>query len=125
MGNRLLILLVFSLFASVAFGLKCYSSNGQSRKTADNGESVECRDAAGATLRYCVKFKTDSRPGKVFRECDHVYEQLFGYDTFRINGPGCWPFKTKIGEIEEKGTYCACREDNCNTGDAADEQVAK
>ena len=123
----------------------CQSSNRQSRKANDPGTVTTCRDAAGANLRYCVQFKTsecpkikrlktrtdliidflDSRPGKVFRECDHVYEQLFGYDVFKIRREGCWRFDTVLNGVPEKGVYCACASDNCNADDMSDAWLAE
>ena len=39
----------------------CYTSNGGTRKEGDDGESVECREVAGHTNRFCMKFKTGSK----------------------------------------------------------------
>ena len=59
----------------------------------------------------------DSHPGKVFRECDHVYEQLFGYDSFDHGKiEVCKEFETTVMGKMEKGVHCACLGDNCNTG---------
>lgn len=76
------------ILTCTGFCLICYSSNGQTRQALDNGAEYECKDVAKATTRYCLKFKTDSRPDRVFRECDHIYEHLFGYDIFGNIGEG-------------------------------------
>jgi hypothetical protein len=61
---------------------------------------------------------SDLRPGKIYRDCDHIYEKLFGYNVFRNDlGVGCRNFEgiTYDGG-KEKGMYCYCLGDNCNTG---------
>ena len=36
-----------------------------------------------------IYFSSDLRPGKIFRDCDYVYEKLFGFQTFQLAlGPG-------------------------------------
>lgn len=65
----------------------------------------------------------DTRPGKVIRDCDHIYEQLFGYDTFAITGEGCRRFEAKIGDMSETGILCACKTDNCNGEPILDSDV--
>ena len=53
----------------------------------------------------------------VFRECDHVYEQLFGYEAFdHGQAEICRAFETTINGKLEKGVHCACLGDNCNSG---------
>jgi len=44
--------------------LTCYSSNGKTRKASDNGDESVCSAAAGATRRYCIKFKTGKDIGR-------------------------------------------------------------
>ena len=41
--------------------MNCYSSNGQSRKPAEDGESRECRPVVEVNVRYCVKFMTSEQ----------------------------------------------------------------
>ena len=54
----------------------------------------------------------------MIRDCDHIFEKLFGYDVFVIKD-GCHNFQTTINDVEEKGTYCYCEGDYCNGGDVA------
>ena len=127
-----LTLLTLTLVVHIAHSLTCYTSNRQSRKPNDNGEEYECREAAGATQRYCLKIRFDKRPGRVFRECDRVYEQLFeeegtfdvpGY-AFEVGGePGCKPFAGKIQGRDETGVVCKCLGDRCNSGDIKDSDI--
>ena len=35
---------------------ECYTSNGQTKKSNDDGVLYECRMEAGATIRKCLKF---------------------------------------------------------------------
>ena len=35
---------------------ECYTSNGQTKKSNDDGVLYECRMEAGATVRKCLKF---------------------------------------------------------------------
>jgi len=63
-----------------------------------------------------VSLLADNRPNKVFRACDHIYEQFFGYDAFQIVGEGCRRFSTEVNSVQETGVYCACEEDRCNAG---------
>jgi hypothetical protein len=42
----------------------------------------------------------DLRPGKIFRDCDYVYEKLFGFKVFRLDlGPGEIKFLTATAKI--------------------------
>ena len=66
----------------------------------------------------------DSRPGFIFRECDHIYEQLFGYEALGHNKEeGCWRFETEVNGKIEAGVHCACFGDNCNDGDNLDSDI--
>merc|ERR1711874_179844 len=109
-------LLILSIIIC-ANAFSCYSSLGQSKKWNDNGAEFECRPEAGFTRRKCVKFKTDLRPGKIIRECDHVYEKLFGYHTMNTKQEdGCYPFSTDVNGKPESGVYCMCSTELCNEG---------
>ncbi len=127
----LLAALTFLAVIELGFCVTCYSSNGQSRKPNDNGEEYECRAAAGATQRYCTKFRSDQRPGRIYRECDRVYEMLFGDQTFDMAGftfdeggeAGCKRYSTTIKGKEESGIVCKCLGDRCNSGDITDDDV--
>lgn len=65
-------------------------------------------------------FDTDSRPGKIFRECDHIYQQLFGYAEMPIL-PGCRRFTATVSGVEEAGVHCACSTNDCNGNSTIDE----
>ena len=65
-----------------------------------------------------------TRPGKVIRECDHVYEKLFGYKVMDSSQPdGCYDLKAEVNGRPEIGTYCICSTPLCNTGDISSETV--
>jgi len=141
----------------------CFTSLDTDHKWNTNGTSVPCRVQAGVTTRYCLYFKTglnpkyylsisyekvdgvtilDGRPGKIFRDCDYVYENLFGFNNFNLKiGTGEWTSLLKYKEEislsslkllgcrlfsgstldggAEKGMYCYCLGNNCNSGDIA------
>ena len=68
-------------------------------------------------------FLADSRSGKIFRECDRIYDQLFGDDAFEPTEDGkCRRFDTHVGGAEdqggvhERGVYCTCTSNLCNRG---------
>ena len=71
-------------------------------------------------------FLSDSRSGKIFRECDRIYDQLFGSAAFSATADGgCIRFDTyvggsgpgdSVGGIHEKGVYCTCSGNLCNGG---------
>ena len=97
---------------------------GTNKKWNDNGNESECRIEAGFTRRKCIKFNTVTRPGKVIRECDHVYEKLFGYKVMDSSQPdGCYDLKAEVNGRPEIGTYCICSTPLCNTGDISSETV--
>merc|ERR1719270_1799651 len=111
---------------------ECYTSNKQTKKRNDDGVLYECRMEAGASiLRKCVKFTREDRPGKVFRECDHVYEKIFG-DAFDTTEDGCKEYEVpniigsyakadedKVKDSTVKGIMCVCSGDGCNAGDVS------
>ena len=69
-------------------------------------------------------FFSDSRPGLLFRECDHIYEQLFGYEALGHNKEeGCWRFSAEINGKMETGVHCACFGDICNAGDILESEI--
>ena len=60
---------------------------------------------------------TDLRPGKIFRECDHVYEKLFSYNVMNTKQEdGCYPLNAEVNGKPEKGAYCVCSTELCNEG---------
>ena len=76
-----------------------------------------------------IIISTDDRPGRVFRECDHVYEKLFGYDAFKTSEDGCRKYdvkhilgwyaeedKDKVKDSTVTGILCVCSDDLCNGG---------
>lgn len=66
----------------------------------------------------------DSRPGFIFRECDHIYEQLFGYEALdHDKEEGCWRFEAEVNGKPETGVHCACYGDNCNDGDILETDI--
>ena len=65
----------------------------------------------------------------MFRECDHVYEKLFGYDAFKTSEVGCANYqvkqilgwyaeedKDKVKDSTLKGILCVCADELCNGG---------
>ncbi len=65
-----------------------------------------------------MKFRTDSRPGKVIRDCDHVYEKLFSYNVMNTQqADGCYKLDAMVNEKPEKGVFCICSTPLCNSGD--------
>ena len=69
------------------------------------------------SLKSSVFIISDLRPGKIIRECDHVYEKLFGYHTMNTKQEdGCYPFSTDVNGKPEKGVYCMCSTELCNEG---------
>ena len=64
-----------------------------------------------------IIFPTDLRPGKIFRECDHVYEKLFSYNVMNTKQEdGCYPLNAEVNGKPEKGAYCVCSTELCNEG---------
>ena len=74
-------------------------------------------------------YLTDDRPGRVFRECDHVYEKIFGYDSFKTSEVGCREYEVKkilgwyakededkVKDSTLKGILCVCSGEKCNGG---------
>ena len=60
---------------------------------------------------------TAHRKGRVFRECDHVYEKLFGYDNMDTTTNGCRKFESEPRKGEKvAGVYCVCDTELCNHG---------
>ena len=69
------------------------------------------------SLKFSVFIISDLRPGKIIRECDHVYEKLFGYHTMNTKQEdGCYPFSTDVNGKPESGVYCMCSTELCNEG---------
>ena len=69
------------------------------------------------SLKFSVFIISDLRPGKIIRECDHVYEKLFGYHTMNTKQEdGCYPFSTDVNGKLESGVYCMCSTELCNEG---------
>ena len=80
----------------------------------------------------------DDRPGRSFRECDHVYEKIFGYENFKTSEVGCnnyevpnilgWYTKEDEDKVKDSvitGILCVCGSDRCNRGIVSlDESVA-
>ena len=61
---------------------------------------------------------SETRPGKVIRDCDHVYEKLFSYNVMNTQqDDGCYPLDANVNGKPEKGVYCICSTDLCNEGD--------
>ena len=71
----------------------------------------------------------EDRPARIFRECDHVYEKIFGYDAFKTSEVGCREYEVKnilgwyakededkVKDSTIKGILCVCDEDGCNSG---------
>ena len=57
----------------------------------------------------------DSRPGKIIRDCDHVYEKLFGYNVMNTQQEdGCYDLDANVNGKPETGKFCICSEDLCN-----------
>ena len=53
----------------------------------------------------------------MFRECDHIYEKLFGYDNMDTSKDGCRKFGSEPRKGEKvEGVYCVCSTENCNIG---------
>ena len=66
------------------------------------------------------------RKGRVFRECDHVYEKLFGYANMDTTRDGCRKFQSEPVEGSKvSGVYCVCSTEMCNTGDVCDNPDAQ
>ena len=61
--------------------------------------------------------KQAHRQNKVFRECDHIYEKLFGYDSMDTSKDGCRKFESEPRKGEKvSGVYCVCSTERCNDG---------
>lgn len=76
------------------------------------------------SAKLCLVSNADSRPGLIFRECDHIYEQLFGYEELGHNKEeGCWRFEAMVNDKMETGIHCACHGDSCNGGDILESDV--
>ena len=67
--------------------------------------------------RLLIFYISDLRPGKIIRECDHVYEKLFGYFVMNTKQEdGCYEFSTDVNGKPESGVYCMCSTELCNEG---------
>ena len=55
---------------------ECYTSNGQTKKSNDDGVLYECRMEAGATVRKCLKFTRGVYENNIF-----VVNGCFGMDN--------------------------------------------
>ena len=65
-------------------------------------------------IEHFFKF-IDSRPGKIIRDCDHVYEKLFSYNVMNTQqDDGCFDLDANVNGKPETGIYCVCSTDLCN-----------
>ena len=56
------------------------------------------------------------KPDLVFRDCDTIYQKLFGWSDMPVRD-GCYNYTASARGRMEEGVHCACRNaDNCNTG---------
>ena len=66
---------------------------------------------------FCISVIKAHRKGRVFRECDHVYEKLFGYKNMDTSKDGCRKFESEpVKGSKVSGVYCVCSTEMCNTG---------
>ena len=62
------------------------------------------------------------RKGKVFRECDHIYEKLFGYKNMDTTKDGCRKFESEpVKDSKVSGVYCVCSTEKCNFGNVPED----
>ena len=117
----------------------CYTTNGlkmRERNSNNYGKSYKCfPEMLKAGPRRCIKFKlgmrhytsvlfnlmnwgllVDERPHEIIRDCDLIFDKVYGNDTFTLQGNGCDKFEAMKDGALRTGKYCMCMTDLCNGG---------